>query len=104
LNFARSAAMNISRPEVAFVVQIRFVKVIVASFCAVLFAFAASADDFRTIDGKEYKNVTVSRVEPDGIVITFSRGIVKLSFAELSPEIQKNTAMTRNRPKLLPPK
>jgi hypothetical protein len=89
LNFARSAAMNISRPEVAFVVQIRFVKVIVASFCAVLFAFAASADDFRTIDGKEYKNVTVSRVEPDGIVITFSRGIVKLPFAELSPEIQK---------------
>lgn len=53
--------MNISRPEVAFVVQIRFVKVIVASFCAVLFAFAASADDFGTIDGKEYKNVTVSR-------------------------------------------
>ena len=64
-------------------------KVIVASFCAVLFAFAASADDFRTIDGKEYKNVMVSRVEPDGIVIIFSRGIVKLPFAVLSPEIQK---------------
>jgi len=27
------------------------------------------ADDFKTIDGKEYKNVTVSRVEPDGIVL-----------------------------------
>ena len=26
----------------------------------------ALADDFKTINGKEYKNVTVSRVEPDG--------------------------------------
>ena len=60
-----------------------------AACCSLLFAFAAAADDFKTIDGKEYKNVTVSRVEPDGIVITFSRGIVKLPFAELSPEIQK---------------
>jgi hypothetical protein len=30
------------------------------------------ADDFKTIDGKEYKNATVNRVEPDGLVITFS--------------------------------
>jgi len=81
--------MNISRPEVAFVVQIRFVKVIVASFCAVLFAFAASADDFGTIDGKEYKNVTVSRVEPDGIVLVTSSGISKVSFTELSKEVQE---------------
>src|SRR5438067_2679061 len=46
------------------------------------------ADDFKTTDGKEYKNVTISRVEPDGIVITFSGGIVKIPFTELSPEIQ----------------
>ena len=35
---------------------------------AILAALAASialADDFKTIDGKEYKNVKVSRVEPD---------------------------------------
>src|SRR5947207_12618029 len=43
------------------------------------------ADDFKTVDGKEYKNATVSRVEPDGIVITFSGGIVKLPFVELAP-------------------
>jgi hypothetical protein len=47
------------------------------------------ADDFKTTGGKEYKNVKVSRVEPDGIVITFSGGIVKIPFAELSPDIQK---------------
>jgi hypothetical protein len=52
-------------------------------------ASVALADDFKTIDGKEYKNAKVSRVEPDGIVITFSGGIVKIPFTELSPEIQK---------------
>src|SRR5438874_2651448 len=46
------------------------------------------ADDFKTVDGKEYKNAKVSRVEPDGIVITFSGGIVKLPFIELPPDVQ----------------
>jgi hypothetical protein len=35
------------------------------------------ADDFKTTDGKEYKNATVTRVEPDGVVIKFHGGIVK---------------------------
>ncbi len=30
-------------------------------------ASVALADDFKTIDGKEYKNAKVSRVEPDGL-------------------------------------
>jgi hypothetical protein len=55
---------------------------------AALSASIALADDFKTIDGKEYKKATVSRVEPDGIVITFSGGIVKLPFVELSPDVQ----------------
>jgi hypothetical protein len=41
----------------------------------VFFASIAIADDFKTIDGKEYKNVTVSRVEPDGIVLKSKSGI-----------------------------
>jgi hypothetical protein len=36
------------------------------------------ADDFKTVNGKRYKNATVSRVEPDGILIKFSGGIVKI--------------------------
>ena len=52
-------------------------------------ASVALADDFKTVEGKEDKNVKVSRVEPDGIVITFSGGIVKLPFSELSPDVQK---------------
>ena len=46
------------------------------------------ADDFRTIRGKEYKDATVSRVEPDGIVLRRKSGIVKLYFSELPKEIQ----------------
>jgi hypothetical protein len=53
---------------------------------AALSASPALADDFKTFDGKEYKNATVTRVEPDGIVIRFSGGIVTLPFADL-PEV-----------------
>jgi hypothetical protein len=57
----------------------------------VLFVMVPSglSDDFKTIDGKEYKKATVSRVEPDGIVIVHSSGIVKIPFVELSAELQK---------------
>jgi hypothetical protein len=48
----------------------------------VCFASIALADDFKTVDGKEYKNATVSRVEPDGIVVKFSGGIVKIRVVE----------------------
>jgi len=57
-----------------------------------IFALSASlalAEDLRTTKGKEYKNATVSRVEPDGIVIKFKGGIVKILFTELPKDIQK---------------
>jgi len=54
-----------------------------------LFASLALADDFKTIDGKEYKNVTVSRVEADGIVLTGKSGISKVYFVELPKEVQQ---------------
>jgi hypothetical protein len=55
----------------------------------VCLASIALADDFKTIDGKEYKNVTVSRVEPDGIVLTSQSGISKVYFVELPKEVQE---------------
>ena len=45
---------------------------------ATLFASLALADDFKTSSGKEYKDATVSRVEPDGIVLK-SKSVVKCS-------------------------
>jgi hypothetical protein len=49
----------------------------------------ASADDFKTLAGKEYKDVTVSRVEPDGIVLTSKAGISKVYFTEFPKDVQE---------------
>ena len=56
---------------------------------AVLSTSLALADDFKTIDGKEYKNVTVSRVEPDSIVLKSKSGVAKIYFTELPKEVQE---------------
>ena len=58
-------------------------------FFILCFASVAVAEDFKAIDGKEYKNVRVSRVEPDGIVLISKSGISKVYFTELPPDIQK---------------
>jgi len=55
----------------------------------VCFASIALGDDLKTISGKEYKQVKVSRVEPDGIVIIHKTGVTKLLFSELPTEIQQ---------------
>jgi len=55
-------------------------------FCFISVAFA---DDFKTLAGKEYKNVTVSRVEPDGIVLAGKTGVSKVYFAELPKGVQE---------------
>jgi sRNA-binding protein len=52
-------------------------------------ASIAMADDFKTIAGKEYKDATVTRVEPDGILVKYKSGISKLYFAELPKEVQQ---------------
>jgi thiol-disulfide isomerase/thioredoxin len=66
--------------------MVRCSKVFVLIVCV---ASAALAEDFKTIQGKEYKNVTVSRIEPDGIVLRTKSGISKLYFVELPKEVQE---------------
>jgi hypothetical protein len=59
---------------------------------AILASLSASlglAEDFKTINGKEYKNATVTRVEPDGIVLRTKSGIIKVYFIELSKDVQE---------------
>jgi len=56
---------------------------------ASLSASLALAEDFKTVRGKEYKDVTVSRVEADGIVLRSKSGITKLYFTELPKEVQE---------------
>jgi hypothetical protein len=59
------------------------------TFLSLSFISLALADDFKTLAGKEYKNATVSRVEPDGIVVTSKAGISKVYFAELPKDVQE---------------
>src|SRR5205085_7781087 len=61
----------------------------ILAFLILCFASVIFAEDFKAIDGKEYKNVTVSRVEPDGIVLVSSSGISKVYFTELPREVQE---------------
>ena len=49
----------------------------------------ALAEDFKTINGKEYKGATINRVEGDGIVIRTKTGISKVYFTELSKDVQE---------------
>jgi hypothetical protein len=61
-------------------------KILVPLICVASVAFS---DDFKTVSGKEYKNATVSRVEPDGIVLTNKAGISKVYFTELPKDVQE---------------
>jgi hypothetical protein len=62
---------------------------LLALFLILCFGSLACADDFKTINGKEYKNVTVKRVEPDGLVLSSKSGISKVYFNELPKEVQE---------------
>jgi hypothetical protein len=56
---------------------------------ATLSVSKALAEDFKTINGKEYKDATITRVEGDGIVIRTKTGISKIYFIELSKDVQQ---------------
>lgn len=53
------------------------------------FASIALADDIKTLKGKEYKNATVTRVEPDGLVLKTKSGISKVYFTEVPAEVRE---------------
>jgi hypothetical protein len=54
-----------------------------------LSASLALAEDFKMIDGKVYKNATISRVEADGIVLRTKTGIYKIYFVEVPKDIHE---------------
>jgi hypothetical protein len=47
------------------------------------------AADFTTLDGTKYREVTVKRVEADGIVVITDVGVEKIYFNELPKEVQE---------------
>ena len=66
-------------------------------------AWLALADDFKTINGKEYKDATITRVEGDGIVLRTKTGISKVYFVELPQDVQKRFRPTPATPSAAAP-
>ena len=62
----------------------------VVTFLILCFAPAAFAEDFATVNGKQYKDATVTGVDPDGIVVKTKSGITKVYFTELPKEVQEH--------------
>ena len=56
---------------------------------ALLSASLALAEDFKTLNGKEYKDAAVTSVEADGIVVRTKSGITKIYFTELPKDVQE---------------
>ena len=61
----------------------------VLTFLILCFTSAAFAEDFKTVNGKEYKDAAVTRVDPDGIVVKTKSGITKVYFVELPKDVQE---------------
>ena len=61
-------------------------------FTILLLSFAAAAvcEDFKTVNGKEYKDATITRVEPDGLLVKTNSGITKVYFSELPKNVQEH--------------
>lgn len=55
---------------------------------SVVISHACLGENIRTVQGEEFKDAKVSRVEPDGITFIHSTGVVKIPFKELSADIQ----------------
>ena len=60
------------------------IAILIALACARL-----SAEDFTTVEGKKYEGVTISRVEPDGLMVVTDSGIAKIPFLLLPEDVQK---------------
>ena len=68
----------------------------------ILFASVVFADDFKTVNGKEYKNATVRGVEADGIVVKTKGGISRFILPSCRQTFRSGFSMTLTR--RLPPK
>jgi hypothetical protein len=79
------AARRVKEPRFR---RVKYWKTALSIFAA-LSASLALAEDFKTINGKEYREATVSRVDPDGIVLKTKSGISKVYFTELPKEVQE---------------
>jgi len=69
--------------------RIRRVKCWAPGLAILALSTLALAEDFQTVSGKIYKDVTINRVEADGIVLRTKTGISKVYFVELPKDVQE---------------
>ena len=50
---------------------------------------AGANDEFKTTSGQVYKNASLNRVEPDGVVLVTNSGVTKVYFTELPRDVQE---------------
>ena len=72
----------------AKICRVKYWKTALSIFAA-LSAALALAEDFKTVNSKEYKDATITRVEGDGIVLRTKTGISKVYFVELPKDVQE---------------
>ena len=56
---------------------------------AFLPALTALAEDLQSRDGTVYHRAKVVQVDPDGLIVEYDKGIAKIDFQKLSPEMQR---------------
>jgi hypothetical protein len=61
-------------------------SLLIIVFCVL--ALPSLGEDITTLSGKTYSNVTITRVEPDGITIKHSAGLIKLFYGELPEDVR----------------
>ena len=62
-------------------------KTIICIF-SLITATALFADDIKTLSGMTFKNVTITRIEANGITIGYDTGVTKLPFSDLPEDVR----------------
>ena len=71
----------------------------VGPFLILCFTTVAVAEDFNLVSGKDYKDVTVIRVEPDGIVLKTKSGTSAYSVQQAVNQSTTDVPVVANRSK-----
>jgi hypothetical protein len=72
-------------------------RIITISAIIALISYGAFARDFKTLDGKIYKNAKIKIEKPNGIGILHSTGITFIKFINLPEEVQKEFNFDRSK-------
>lgn len=64
-------------------------RILLICWAAIFLPVLSRAEDFSLSDGREFKDVTVTRVLPDGIMVMTDDGVIKIPFNLLPKDVQE---------------